>query len=144
MNILKKQSVHQASSKEHRRGIRVDMLTQIQQGKQVQPEWEMPLLELQCSEDHIAFFIQQTCSYLEENDLDTVGIFRQNGDSQRSLLLLHDIVDGKEVIDAISFYQATVFDICQSMKVMSCIIEVMIIVIFERDSFISSSFGPIY
>ena len=104
----------------------------------------MPLLELQCGEDHIAFFIQQTCSYLEENDLDTVGIFRQNGDSQRSLLLMHDIVDGKEVIDAISFYQATVFDICQSMKVMSCIIEVMIIVIFERDSFISSSFVSIY
>ena len=117
MNILKKQSVHQASSKEHRRGIRVDMLTQIQQRKQVQCEWEMPLLELQCGEDHIAFFIQQTCSYLEENELDTVGICRQNGDSQRSLLLMHDIVDGREVIDAIGIYCATVFDICQSMKV---------------------------
>ena len=99
MNILKKQLVNQASSKEHRRGIRVDMLTQIQQRKQVQYEWEMPLLELQCGEDHIAFFIQQTCSYLEENELDTVGIFRQNGDSQRSLLLMHDIVDGREVIE---------------------------------------------
>lgn len=117
MNILKKQLVNQASSKEHRRGIRVDMLTQIQQRKQVQCEWEMPLLELQCGEDHIAFFIQQTCSYLEENELDTVGIFRQNGDSQRSLLLMHDIVDGREVIDAIGVYCATVFDICQSMKV---------------------------
>ena len=117
MNILKKQLVNQTSSKEHRRGIRVDMLTQIQQRKQVQCEWEMPLLELQCGEDHIAFFIQQTCSYLEENELDTVGIFRQNGDSQRSLLLMHDIVDGREVIDAIGVYCATVFDICQSMKV---------------------------
>ena len=117
MNILKKQLVNQTSSKEHRRGIRVDMLTQIQQRKQVQCEWEMPLLELQCGEDHIAFFIQQTCSYLEENELDTVGIFRQNGDSQRSLLLMHDIVDGREVIDAIGIYCATVFDICQSMKV---------------------------
>ena len=117
MNILKKQLVNQTSSKEHRRGIRVDMLTQIQQRKQVQCEWEMPLLELQCGEDHIAFFIQQTCSYLEENELDTVGIFRQNGDSQRSLLLMHDIVDCREVIDAIGVYCATVFDICQSMKV---------------------------
>ena len=117
MNILKKQLVNQTSSKEHRRGIRVDMLTQIQQRKQVQCEWEMPLLELQCGEDHIAFFIQQTCSYLEENELNTVGIFRQNGDSQRSLLLMHDIVDGREVIDAIGIYCATVFDICQSMKV---------------------------
>ena len=123
MNILKKQLVNQASSKEHRRGIRVDMLTQIQQRKQVQCEWEMPLLELQCGEDHIAFFIQQTCSYLEENELDTVGIFRQNGDSQRSLLLMHDIVDGREVIDAIGMYCATVFDICQSMKVIGFMIN---------------------
>lgn len=80
-------------------------------------KWVMPPLETQCNSHHISPFIQQSCSFIEHHALDTIGVFRQNGDIDASRRLMHAVIDGGCLSDYVTQYHIPYCDVCQSLKV---------------------------
>ena len=85
--------------------------------KQSPLPWQMPPLSSQCSSNNPSSFIQQACEYLEENHLDTVGLFRQNGNQATSMQLMQEVIDGATLEECVALHHMQVADVCQSIKV---------------------------
>lgn len=81
------------------------------------PKWVMPPLENQSNSHHVSSFMEQSCLYIEQNALDTIGIFRQNGDIDVSERLMHAVIDGACLSDYTTQYHISCYDVCQSLKV---------------------------